>query len=74
MVDLFKVLSWHQTAPEHHRSYQHVKHNENWLKLIKVCRCFPDLLASRQCSALVLSLEDEELDAALGIDDHLILQ
>ena len=65
-----EVFLWHQTAPEHHRSYQHVKHNEDWLKLIKVWRCFTDLLAKRQRSALVLSLEDEALDAALGIDNH----
>ena len=38
---------------------------EDWLKLIKVWRCFTDLPANRQGSALVLSLEDEALDAAL---------
>ena len=43
--------------------------DEDWLKLIKVCRCFTDIPANRQGSAQVLSLEDEELDAALEIDD-----
>ena len=43
---------------------------EDWLKLIKVWRRFTDLPANRQGSALVLSLEDEALDALLGIDDE----
>ena len=42
---------------------------EDWLKLIKVCRCFTDIPANRQGSAQVLSLEDEALDAVLEIDD-----
>ena len=56
------MLLWHQTAPKHHRPYQNVK---DWLKLIKVWGRFADLTANRQGSALVLSLEDEALDAAL---------
>ena len=43
---------------------------EDWLKLIKVWRRFTDLPGNRQGSALVLSLEDEALDAALEIDDE----
>ena len=41
----------------------------DWLKLIKVCRCFTDIPANRQGSAKVLSLEDEALDTVLEIDD-----
>ena len=51
------MLLWHQT-------YEH------WLKLIKAWRSFIDLPADRQGSALVLSLEDEALDAVLEIDDE----
>ena len=43
---------------------------EDWHKLIKVWRRFTDVPANRQGSALVLSLEDEALDALLGIDDE----
>ena len=43
---------------------------EDWLKLIKVWRRFTDLPANRQGSALVLSLEDEALDAVLETDDE----
>ena len=43
---------------------------EDWLKLIKVWRRFTDLPKERQGSALVLSLEDEALDAVLEIDDE----
>ena len=42
---------------------------EDWLKLIKIWRCFTDLSANRQGSA-VLSLEDEALDTVLDIDDE----
>ena len=42
---------------------------EDWLKLIKVWRCFTDLSANRQSSA-VLSLEDEAPDTVLEIDDE----
>ena len=62
------MLLWHQTAPKHHRPYQNVK-QEDWLKLIKVLRRFTNLPANSQGSALVLSLEDESLDAVLEIDD-----
>ena len=41
---------------------------EDWLKLIKIWWNFSDLPANRQGSALVLSLEDEALDAALEMD------
>ena len=40
---------------------------EDWHKLIKVWIRFMDLPANRKGSALVLSLEDETLDAALEI-------
>ena len=43
---------------------------EDWLKLIKVWRHFTNIPANRQGSALVLSLEDEALDAVLEIDDE----
>ena len=42
---------------------------EGWLKLIKVWRSFTDIPANQQGSALLLSLEDEALDAVLDIDD-----
>ena len=41
---------------------------EDWLKLIKTWRCFTELPAKRG-SALVLSLEEEALDAVLEIDE-----
>ena len=43
---------------------------EDWLKLIKVWTRLTDLPGNRQGSGLVLSLEDEALDAALEIDDE----
>ena len=43
---------------------------EDWLKLFKVCRCFTNLPVERQGPALVLSLEDEALDAVLEINDE----
>ena len=43
---------------------------EDWLKLIKVWRCITNLPANRQGSALVLSLEDQSLDAVLEIDNE----
>ena len=42
---------------------------EGWLKHIKIWRCFTKLPAKRQQSAIVLSLEDEALDAVLEIDE-----
>ena len=42
---------------------------EDCLKPIKIWRKFSDLPANRQGSALVLSLEDEALDAVLEIDE-----
>ena len=45
------------------------KTDENLLQLIKIWRYFTKLPAKRQGSALVLSLEDEALDAALEIDE-----
>ena len=42
---------------------------EDWLKLIKIWRKFSDLPVNRQGQALVLSLEDEALDAVLEIDE-----
>ena len=43
---------------------------EDGLELIKVWRRFTNLPGNRQCSALVLSLEDEALDAVLEIEDE----
>ena len=43
---------------------------EDWLKLLKVWTRLTDLPGNRQGSGLVLSLEDEALDAALEIDDE----
>ena len=43
---------------------------EDWLKLIMEWRCFTNLPAKRQGSALVLSLEDEALDTVLKNDDE----
>ena len=40
---------------------------KDWLKFIKVWRCFIDLLADPQGSTLVLSVEDEALDSILEI-------
>ena len=42
---------------------------EDWLKLIKMWISFTDIPANRQGSTLVLSLENEALDAVLEIDD-----
>ena len=63
------MLLWHQAAPKHCGPCQNIKH-EDWLKLIKVWRCFTNLPANRQGSALMLSQEDEALDAALEIDNE----
>ena len=41
---------------------------EDWLKLIKIWRKFSDWSANQLGPALVLSLEDEALDAVLDID------
>ena len=41
---------------------------EDWLKLIKIWRKFSDLPANQVEPALVLSLEDEALDAVLDIN------
>ena len=43
---------------------------EDWLKLIKIWRCFTELPAKRQGSALVLSLEDEALYAVLESNEE----
>ena len=43
---------------------------EDWLKLIKIWCRFTDLPKNRQGSALVLSLENEALDAVLELDDE----
>lgn len=40
---------------------------KDWLKFIKVWRCFIDLLADPEGSTLVLSMEDEALDSILEI-------
>ena len=42
---------------------------EDCLKLIKIWQSFSDLPAHQQEPALVLSLEDEALDAVLEIDE-----
>ena len=63
------MLLWHQAAPKHRGPCQNIKH-EDWLKLIKVSRRFTNLPANRQGSALMLSLEDEALDAVLEIDNE----
>ena len=39
------------------------------MKLIKIWRCFTELSAKRQGSTLVLSFEDEALDAVLGMNE-----
>ena len=41
------------------------KTHEDWLKLIKVQRHFTDLPANTEVAALVLSLQDDALDAVL---------
>ena len=43
---------------------------EDWLKFIIVWRRFTDLPPEQQGSALVLSLDDEALDAVLEIDNR----
>ena len=47
---------------------------EDWLKLIKLWRSFTDISANRQGSALLLSLEDEALDAVLEMYDAEIVK
>ena len=46
-----------------------LKDYEDWLKLIKISWKFSDLPANWQWPALVLSLEDEALDALLEINE-----
>ena len=65
---MFKVLLWHQIAPKHH--CPEMQTSEDWLKFINVWRRFTVLRANRQGSPLVLSLEDETLDAEQEIDDE----
>lgn len=48
-------------------SFLKCKISKDWLKFIKVWRYFIDLLADPQGSTLVLSMEDEALDAILEI-------
>ena len=50
-------------------SFSKCKTYEDWLKLIKIWTCFTELPGKRQGSALVLSLKDGALDAALEIDE-----
>ena len=45
------------------------KIHEDWLKLAKIWRCFTELPAKRQGSALVLSPKDEALDAVLKTNE-----
>ena len=61
----YKMASTSKTPP----FLSKCKTDEDWLKLIKIWRCFTELPAKRQGSALVLSLEDEALDAVLEIDE-----
>ena len=51
-------------------SLSECKTYEDWLKLIKIWRQFTDLPKNRQGSALVLSLENQALDAVLELDDE----
>ena len=53
-----------KTAP----SLSKCKTYKDWLKLIKIWRCFTELPPKWQGSALFLSLEDEALEAVLEID------
>ena len=59
------IIKWLQTPP----SLSKCTTNEDWLKLFKIWRCYTELNTKQQGSALVLSIEDEALDAVLEIDD-----
>ena len=48
------------------------KNYQDWLKLIKIWRKFTDLSKERQGPAIVLSLENEALDAVLEIEEEQI--
>ena len=39
------------------------------MKLVKISRCFPELPVKQQSSALVLSFDDDVLDAVLKIKE-----
>ena len=39
------------------------------MKLVKILRCFPELPVKQQSSALVLSFDDDVLDAVLEIKE-----
>ena len=58
------IIKWLQTP----LSLSKCRTYEDWLKLFKIWRCYTELPA-KQGSALVLSIEDEALDAVLEIDD-----
>ena len=50
-------------------SLSKAKNYQDWLKLIKIWRKFTDLPKPKQGPAIVLSLENEALDAVLEIDE-----
>ena len=58
-------------SPKTSPSLSKCKTYEDWFKPIKVWRHFTDSPATRQGWALVLSLEDEALDAVLEIDEDI---
>ena len=57
-----------QTPP----SLSKVKNYQDWLKLIKIWRNFSDLSKAKQGLAIVLSLENEALDAVLELSEEVI--
>ena len=59
------IIKWLETP----LSLSKCRKYEDWLKLFKIWRCYTELPAKQQGSALVLSIEDEALDAVLEIDD-----
>ena len=62
----YKMVSNSSKTPP---SLSKCKTYEDWLNLIKIWICFTELPAKWEGSALVLSLENEALDAVLEIDE-----
>ena len=62
------IIKWAQAAPNHQHLFLSVKH-EDWSKLVKIWRCFTELPAKRQGSALVLLPKDKALDAVLETNE-----
>ena len=53
-------------------SLSKAKNYQDWLKLIKICGNLSDLPKAKQGPAIVLSLENEALDAVLELSGEVI--